>query len=304
MLYLTLRQYEYIVGVADAGSLTGAAARLNVSQPSLSTALTRAEARLGAAIFHRGKGATLAVTPFGHRIIAQARALLADARRIEDHRAEARARFTLGCFEDLAAWYLAPALATLSARFPEIRFDSRESRFAGIAAELSQGRMDAAICYDVGFDAGFARRDIREVTPVAFMAPDHPLAGRAALDLPDLAPHPVILFSESLSDGFMRNLFARNGLAPEVRQRVASLETMRSLAAHGAGIGISYAQPPTGVSYDGKPLVTVPITTPEATARIVLVWSALREVDARFDAILAALAGAGDADSRAPFIVS
>ncbi|QXT39508.1 LysR family transcriptional regulator [Gymnodinialimonas ceratoperidinii] len=290
MLYLTLRQYEYIVGVADAGSLTHAAAVLNVSQPSLSTALTRVEARLGAAIFQRGKGAALAVTPFGHRIIDEARSLLAHAARIENHRTEAQATFTLGCFEDLAAWYLAPSLASLAERFPETRFQSREGRFASISADLSEGRMDAAICYDVGFGEGFLRRRIREVSPVAFLAPDHPLATRSALSLHDVAAHPVILFSEEVSDGFMRDLFARTQLAPEVRQRVASVETMRSLAAHGAGIGISYAQPPTQLSYDGKPLVTVPITDPEARAAIVLVWSSLRERDPRFDAILDALA--------------
>ena len=49
MLYISLRQYEYIVAVAEAGSLTRAAEHLNVSQPSLSVAITRVEERLGPA---------------------------------------------------------------------------------------------------------------------------------------------------------------------------------------------------------------------------------------------------------------
>ena len=51
MLYISLRQYEYIVAVAEAGSLTRAAEHLNVSQPSLSVAITRVEERLGALLF-------------------------------------------------------------------------------------------------------------------------------------------------------------------------------------------------------------------------------------------------------------
>ena len=50
MLHLTLRQLEYVVTVARAGSLSGAATTLNVSQPSLSVALGQVEDTLGAAV--------------------------------------------------------------------------------------------------------------------------------------------------------------------------------------------------------------------------------------------------------------
>ena len=73
MLYITLRQYEYVVVVADLGSLTEAAAHLNVSQPSLSVAITRVEQRLGASVFERARGAQIKITPFGHKFVAQAR---------------------------------------------------------------------------------------------------------------------------------------------------------------------------------------------------------------------------------------
>ncbi|WP_341864201.1 LysR family transcriptional regulator [Gymnodinialimonas sp. 57CJ19] len=285
MLYLTLRQYEYIIGIAEAGSLTKAAATLNVSQPSLSVAITRVEARLGAAIFARGKGASITITPFGHGLIANARKVLDMATAIE-RKQDAQPIFTLGCFEDLAPWFLAPAMATLSKRFPETSFKSAEGRFASISSDLAEGRMDLAICYDVGFDAAFQRRVIKSAQPVAFLSPDNPLSDRASLELDEVARHPVILFSEGRSDAHMRDLFAQEHLAPTVCQQVTSLELMRSLAAYGGGIGISYARPPSDITYDGKPLVTIPIVTPAARSDIVLVWSALRERDAQFDAIV------------------
>ncbi|AXI44744.1 LysR family transcriptional regulator [Sulfitobacter sp. SK012] len=288
MLYNTLRQYEYIVGVADAGSLTQAAARLNISQPSLSVAITRVEQRLENLIFVRGKGASIEVTPFGHGFIASARELLELAVNMEQGQAASQA-FVLGCFEDIAPWYLAPALMRLSTQLPDVTVQGSEGRFLDLACDLAEGRVDLAISYDLGFDGNFERRKIEDASPVAFLSTDHPLAKKPSVELGDLAQYPIILFNDHLSEGYMRSLFERVQLAPVVRQRAASLEMMRSLAAHGIGVGISYSCPPTDVSYDGKPLVTVPIRTPQATADISLIWSSLRAPDPHFDAVLKVL---------------
>lgn len=101
MLYITLRQYEYIVGIADAKSLTRAAATLNVSQPSLSVAITRVEDILERPIFARGKGAAIRVTPYGHGIIERARQILALA-ALTEQKQQTAPKFVLGCFEDIA----------------------------------------------------------------------------------------------------------------------------------------------------------------------------------------------------------
>ncbi|MCB2151467.1 MAG: hypothetical protein KDE06_10115, partial [Rhodobacteraceae bacterium] len=50
-----------------------------------------------------------------------------------------------------------------------------------------------------------------------------------------------------------------------------SLETMRSLAANGLGVGLSYTRPAPGLSYDGRPVVTRPVTGTGAGEPIVLV---------------------------------
>ena len=279
MLYITLRQYQFILAVADANSITGAAAQLHISQPSISTAITQVEARIGQRIFARQRGAGIEITPFGHRFIARARRLVALATKIETNPNDDKS-FTLACFEDLAPIHLAPTLSGLTRAFPDMRFEGREGRFAGLAEDLSTGRADLAIAFEVGFDSRFARRAVRDVLPVAFLATDHPLAGAKVVTLDQVLAHPLILFSEGHSEVFMRDLFTRLGLVPTVAARTSSLETMRALAAHGHGVGLSYSSAPGAISYDGKPLVTRPIATPEAAAQIVLVWSRLHQPDA------------------------
>ena len=279
MLYITLRQYEYIVTVADEGTLTKAALALNVSQPSLSVALTQVEDRLGQPIFIRRKGAAIEITPFGHRFVDQARNLLELATRMEQGQAGSRP-FVLACFKDIAPWYLAPALDQLAKQFPTMALQGAEGRFAGLADDLAQGRADLAISYDIGFDDRFERQKIKEVLPVAFLSVDHPLAAQPHLALENLVDQPLILFDEDLSEGYVRTMFERLDLRPTVVARAGSLESMRSFAAHGAGIGISYSDPQTDISYDGRSLITRPISSQEAAADVVLVWSRLAAKDA------------------------
>lgn len=281
MLYNTLRQYEYILAIAEAGSLTDAAAHLNVSQPSLSVAISRVEETLGQPLFIRRKGAAIRITPFGHKFIREARSLVDLATSIEAGVERAQS-FVLGCFDDIAPWYLAPALQNLQRQFPDFAFQGREGGFAELAADLTEGRIDLAMSYDVGFDDGFDRLKLKSISPVVFLTEEHPLARKQTITLRELAEHPLILSNEGLSEGFVRRLFERLDLTPSIAIRAASLESMRSFAAHGLGIGLSYTCPPTEMSYDGSALITRPISTPEAVADIALIWSKLRQEDQAF----------------------
>ena len=288
MLYITLRQYEYIVAVADAGSLTDAAALLHVSQPSLSVAITRVEQKLGQPMFVRRKGAAIQVTPFGHQIVDRARHLIRLATEIETG-PEETPPFVVGCFEDIAPWHLVSTLETLRASFPSITFEGHEGRFSNLAIDLAQGRADIVISYDIGFEGNFERRKIIEIKPVVFISEGHPLSAQPSVEIKELINYPLILSTEDLSVGFIRSLFDESQLVPNIAHRATSLEMMRSMAAHGIGVGISYSHPPSGISYDGKPILTVPINSPQASADIVLLWSGLRKIDPQFSEILEAL---------------
>ncbi|WP_120498943.1 LysR family transcriptional regulator [Roseovarius sp. EL26] len=288
MLYITLRQYEYILAVADTGSLTDAASVLHVSQPSLSVAITRVEDHLRRKIFLRGKGSAITTTPFGHRFITHARELVSTATTLE-YSAETTRPFVLGCFEDIAPWHLPKTLGTLQQEFPNRQFTGKEGRLSDLATGMKQGQIDLAITYDIGFESTFCRRKLKDVVPVAFLATDHPLAGQSVLEMEQLVPHPLILFSEDLSEGHMRRLFDTLGIDPVVAHRTASLELMRSLSAHGAGIGISYSHPPTATSYDGQPLITIPLVTPQARAGLFAIWPKPDQPDPQLEAIIAAI---------------
>lgn len=278
MLRLTLRQLEYVTAIADCGAITEAAARLHVSQPSLSVALAQVEAQIGMALFIRRKGAPLALAPHAPAFLDRAREVLSLAATLEDPRhlrAAGEGRLRLGVFQDLAPQWLPLALRALKRDCPDLQVTPFAADFARLGEDLREGRLDMAISYDLGLDASVTRSILAAAVPHAYVAPDHPLAQRDRLHLADLAREPLILFEEGLSIRHVLRLFQEQGLRPLVRHRVATLEIMRSLAAHGEGVGISYTHAPQGFAYDGTAVVARPIADSAAAEPVVLVRPAL-----------------------------
>ena len=79
----TLRQLEYLVAVAEYGSVSGAAHALHVSQSTLSSGISEMERSLNLQLLvrHHAKGVSL--TQAGERLISKARSMLDDAELFE-----------------------------------------------------------------------------------------------------------------------------------------------------------------------------------------------------------------------------
>lgn len=86
----------------------------------------------------------------------------------------------------------------------------------------------------------------------------------------DFAPEPLIPCDERPSLRLALRLSRGSGIAPTVAHRVRSLEIMRSLAANGEGVGISYTRPPGDLSYDGARVCAVAIADRAAREPIIL----------------------------------
>ncbi len=253
MLSITLRQLDFACAIARHGGLTAAAAALHASQPALSVALAQVERQLGQQLFLRRPGGPLLPTPFGRGWLAAASAqldgfvgLMAGAVRA--------APLRLAIFEDLAPVMLAPLLAKT-----DLALVARVIGFEALTEALLLGQADVALTWDLGLPPALHRQELARLPPQAVLAAAHPLARQASVTLADLIGQPLVLTDQGLSIGHMRALFSRIGLVPHIAHRCASLELMRSFAANGLGVGISYSQPAPRQSPDGKPLVVRPI---------------------------------------------
>lgn len=246
-LSLTLRQLEYAIAIGRFGGLTAAAEALHVSQPALSVALAGLEAALGQPLFLRRPGGPMVPTGFGADWLLEAEAHLAGLAGLMSGRSFAPLR--LAVFEDLAPAVLAPLLAQSG-----VTVQARPMGFEALAATLKAGTVDAAVSWALGLPPDLTLDVLAEVAPQAVMATMHPLARQANVTLADLAEVDLVLTDQDLSIAHLQAIFHAKGLRPRIAHRCATLDLMRSFAANGLGVGISYTQPAPRVSHDGRPI--------------------------------------------------
>src|SRR5262249_15041504 len=123
----SLRQWRYALAAAERNNVTTAAAALNVSQPAISAAIAALEAHFGCALFVRRKGQGVSPTPYGLRLFARARNLLAAATdlasaslKVETVDEPIGGDVVLACHHDLAPYYLPRLLTIIRTQHPGI----------------------------------------------------------------------------------------------------------------------------------------------------------------------------------------
>jgi DNA-binding transcriptional LysR family regulator len=287
---LGFRQLRYAVTAAEFGNLSRAAVQLNVSQPSISAAITQIEAEFGQAIFVRRRGSGVSLTAFGRSVIDQAQRVLGALRGLEQLGLAARepfGRLVLGCFDELAPYY-APALSRqLQMLHPKVELVIVEEGFAELQRRLAEGSVDLALTYELERDPALVAEPLSELRPHALLAPSHPLALQETVSLAELAEYPLIQIDQPSSWRHMLQLFQDRGLSATVGSRARSFELLRSLVANGFGVAVVYSQPWGDRCYDGSPLCRRPIRDELPSQRIVMARRSDDPATAAGDALIA-----------------
>lgn len=273
---LNLRQLQFFVAAADARTMTGAAARLYVSQSAVSLAVAELERALGSQLFIRQKGRGLQLTPAGRRLLPEARALLAHAEEVRAAGEEAggglRGSLTVGCFRTAAPFLLPALLETFGAEQPDVGLDFMEGPSDELAAALLAGRCEIALLYDQDLPPGIATEPVRTMVPYALMAPSHPLARRTSVGLEELAPYPMIMLDVPPSKDYYRDMYREAGVEPNVRHCASSYELVRALVGRNLGYAPLLSRPRVDRSYEGRRLVQIDIHGDPLTNELVLAW--------------------------------
>lgn len=261
MLRYTLRQLQHFVAVADSGSISRAAELNHVSQAGMSLAVTELEKALGTRLLvrHKAKGVTLTST--GRRFVVEARALLHHAEALESTVTgdELAGPLAIGCYTTLSAFWVPLITAGFAAPNPRLVLNIVEGAPAELQDQLVEGRLDAVLTHTLHVRPGLQTRVIREGRPYILLAADHPLAQRDKIRLTELADEDMVLLDiPSVRDNQLPNL-RHSGLEPKIAWRSTSFEAVRGMVARGLGYTVLVQRPAQNVSYEGLPLVCVPI---------------------------------------------
>jgi DNA-binding transcriptional LysR family regulator len=260
---LSLRQVEAFVAAAEQGSMTGAAERLRVSQSAVSLAVAGLERSLGTALFLRHRGRGLTPTAAGRELLLPARNLMADADAMLSQAdvigRGLSGRLTIGCFGTGAPLVLPALMETFEARYPGMTLDFVEGSTDVLEAALLEGRCEVALMYDVGLHIALVKEPLYSTVPYALLAPEHPLARRSSVTLAELADYDFVVLDVQPVHEHQLGLFAHAGVTPRIRYRTSSYELLRSLVARNLGFTLLISRPFGDVSYEGRPLVAVPL---------------------------------------------
>lgn len=266
---LTLRQLDYLVAVAEHGTVTAASHALHLSQSTVSTAIADLERHLKVTLFVRhARGLTL--TRDGESIVAEARRLLRDAENLQSHASMLGSQLTgalhIGCYTTIAPFLVPGAVAAFGERYAAVDVTFSEGSRHQLLDQLVQGRSDVAVMYAYRFgnqlsELGHTATRLSAVPPYVLLPPDHRLADAETVTLTELAEDPFILFDLEPGGTYFLSLFDEAGLTPRIRFRTQSSELTRCLVARGIGFALLSQRPRTTVSYEGLEYVTKELAT-------------------------------------------
>ena len=194
---LSLESLQLLVAAADSGSFSAAARRLGKAQSAVSTGIANLEIDLGLTLFDRS-GRLPRLTAPGERMVAEARALLAQQGQLQALAAELaagiEARLTLAIDDESLLPWLTPVLEQLAAAYPLLELELLFPMMEDLSDMLLAGRAQLGIGYQgLTTPAALTRFGLGRMAMPLVVAPDHPLAQMAAPSLEDLRQHRQLL---------------------------------------------------------------------------------------------------------------
>ena len=247
---MELRHLRYFVAVAEAGSLTVAAARrLHTSQPSLSRQIRDLEDELGAQLLTR-RARGIELTPAGRAFLDHARLVLSQveaageaARRVAH---PSRPRFTMGFLTGHELKWMPEALRILHDELPNVDVMISSQYSPLLADGLSKGKIDAAFLRRERGVPDLAFRLLVKEPLMAVLPSDHRLAALKSISPGDLVSETFVTVSDTapVLRMVIDNYLKRSGINIKPTHEVDNLAMAMSLIASTGGVGLlpAYAQ--------------------------------------------------------------
>jgi DNA-binding transcriptional LysR family regulator len=238
-----LRQLEAFVAVAEERNFTRAAARLHLAQSGLSATIRTLERELRAALFLRTTR-QVELTNAGQALLGEARRTLASARSAAESVAAVeglkQGKVTLGIMQASSFIDLAGMLRRYRATYPGIELKLQQAPGDLLTQQLHKHQADLIFIMQREEPGPqiLSHPMLRSPTVILCRA-DHPLAGKATVDLRAVADHALVSYPpgwgvRELTDRALHSI----GVAPRYDFEVNDTATLLDLVQAGLGIAV------------------------------------------------------------------
>ena len=259
---MNLNHLAIFHAVARAGSVTGGAEALGVSQSAVSRQLAEFEARQGVSLFDRRPRGVVLTAPgrvlldYAERLFAiRAQAELA----LDDLRHRRLGRLAIGASRTIGAYMLPQAFAQFTRDNPGIELSLTVENTETIERQLLDGRIDIGFAEGVADDAALDYTVFAQDELVLIAAPRHPLAGAGTVQLDQLRDQLVLMHEAgSGTRAVTEQWLADRGVRLQPAMTLASTEALKQTVATGIGLAILSAQA-IRTELEARSLAVVPI---------------------------------------------
>ena len=236
----TIKQFQYLVALAETRHFGRAAEHCHISQSTLSAGIRDLEFVLGTAVAERSNRHVL-MTRVGEQIAERAKVVLRDAEEVMELARAGRSPMTgelhLGVIPTIGPFYLPRVLPALREMFPALTFYLREEQTVPLLARLEGGELDAALIA-LPCDTGDLDTDIIFEDEFLFACHrTHALAGAGEVSLEALADERLLLLEEGhCLRGHALDACEMGDSRMRAQFEASSLHTLVHMVAAGIGV--------------------------------------------------------------------
>lgn len=227
--HMFLRQFKYLIAVAEEKHFGRAATRCHVTQPSLSSGIKQLELELGVPIFLRGRGQRFhGLTAEGAQIAKWARLVVAHCEAMRDEidamQDDLKGNLRMGAMPSMSP-VLPIILQSVRQKHPGVRIDVQFIGNEAMKLGLDNFSLDVAITYMD--DADLGRRNMLPILSesMSLLVPDTPeFEGRKEISWKEAASLPLALLRSSMHERrLIDQAFARAGVAVDPKVESESI---------------------------------------------------------------------------------
>lgn len=210
---MTLQQLKYIIAITEGGSITAAAQKLLVAQPSLSKSVSELEKEMGITIFYRNNRGVY-LSDEGSKFLSYARQVIEQAELLEQQYKEKETIRRVFSISAQHYAFVVNAFVALVKEYGENKyaFTLRESRTHDIIEDVRTSRSELGVLFLSNFNRKVILRIIQNAdlkftllvtaTPHVFVSRENPLAKRKSVTLEDLKEFPRLTYEQGINNSF------------------------------------------------------------------------------------------------------
>ena len=265
---MTLQQLKYVTTIANIGSISEAAKRLFVSQPSLTKAIKELEKEMGITIFDRtNKGIT--VSKEGERFLGYARQVLEQAALLEEqYKSQSGGKKQFSVSTQHYSFAVNAFVELLKgAEIDQYDVSLRETQTYEIIDDVAHMKSEIGLLYYNDFNRPVLEKLIHtnELTftelftahPHIFIGKTHPLAHKEVVSMDELEEYPYISFEQGDHNSFY---FSEEIFSTVVRPKHIRVRDRASLFSLLLGLdGYTVSSGVIDKEVNGENIISVPL---------------------------------------------